>query len=139
MSTEAVNVALGLVVISGPMTIIAVAGALLAIGWLREPNDQPPEFRAIASYVRLFVSPHATLRRPDRLAVVSAAVFWGLANLPLLAILASILFFRSLRGLSVDALAVIIVYFIAQGLWLVRIRQAVLRSRTGRGDNSTMP
>jgi hypothetical protein len=111
-----------------PVSMIAWTLAVLAVGWLQDPADQPSEFGFFAAATHLFVSERASVRSPDRMAIGAALVFWGLANGPLLIVLVKMLY-------DLVGMLFLVAYVGVQILWLLRIRRAIVRSRTGTGGD----
>jgi hypothetical protein len=124
MSVQSIELGLGLLALAMPTTMIAWTIAILAIGGLRDPADQPLEFRIIASRAQFYVSKHY----PDLTSIAAAIVFWGLGNFPPIYVLVV----RPHGGAGLD---VSIVYLAVQALWLLRIRRAIVRAGGDHGGS----
>ena len=101
-----------------PGTLIGWTLGILSAGHLRDRADQPASFRFIAERFPTWL-PAAI---PDEGGMLAAVALVGLANFyPAGALL---IWPYGLLGRSI-----LLAYFVAQGLWLRRIRRAIISAR----------
>ena len=103
-----------------PASLVAWTVVLTSAGWLRDPADQPRSFRFLAA---LFPAskPQPT---PNWVGILVGVGFLAFFN------------YVPLTGIVIWPFGwlgrvVIVVYLVAQVLWLMRVRQAIIRARSG--------
>ncbi len=133
MSDTTFGTLLGLFGMALPLTMFAVVIGVQAVGRLKYPADQPPEFRLIsrvAAHMGFLPSRLATAQTPDTMSLFLAGMILvaTVGSQPVIALQ------KWQEGATMIALGTVVVFEI---LWLRRIRQAIIRSH--RSETGSPP
>jgi hypothetical protein len=110
-----------------PASMVAWTWLSLSCGWLRHPTDQPAWFRFIAVRSRLPVSGFA----PNWTGILCALLTWGFFNYPQILGLLSWPYGWTGR-------LTFLAYFVAQGIWVLDLRRAIVWGATIRSSRSEL-
>ena len=103
-----------------PLSLIAWTVVVTSVGWLRDPADQPRLFRLVAAQFPAS-EPQPT---PNWIGVIMGVGFLGFFSYA--PVVVFVIWPNGWFGRFV-----IVAYLLVQVFWLLRVRQAIIRARSG--------